>query len=333
VNDNDNVEARYHGTTSNPTTHKFMMRPWGTTTTSVLPLGGGVTVRLVMMMMMMMISLLSLLPTCVEGQLGRFLRKGEEPEDFAAELRLEDEGSMSVHDMSREMYLMKDLRIQLPMLHSTDLAAAIPDRQLRHHVQQYLGRQPVELKLLKKRGRFGYKAIGTLRDNSSSSIDSQPPGKGQTKKKRVYLRAFWRVQTTPPPTTGRPDFTRFSYDDAVRLRLPVAEFQVQLPPLKGSPPRNGGPNRGSGGDNKNSGGGSELPTVIYQVPFDNGSMDPKCLVPRTTGRVTVRYQGYEYVVDHDQCRIGTCAARLGVVDPSWARGRAVFRSYCRKSGL
>jgi hypothetical protein len=307
-----------------------MMRLWGTgTTTSVQPLGVAVLV------MMMMIS--SLLPTCVDGQLGRFLRRGEQTEDFAAEMRLEDEGSMAVHDMSREMYLMKDLRIQLPPLLNADLVAAIPDRQLRHHVQHYLGRpgRPVELKLLKKRGRFGYKAIGTLRDNSSSSssIDSQLSEKGQrmNQKKRVYLRAFWRVQTIPPPTTtgrGRPDFTRSSYDDAVRLRLPVAEFQVQLPPLKGSPPRNG-PNQ-SGGDSNNR--GEQLPTVIYQVPFDNGSMDPKCLVPRTTGRVTVRYQTQEYLVD-DQCRIGTGPARWGVVDPSWARGRAVFRSYCRKSGL
>jgi hypothetical protein len=224
----------------------------------------------------------------------RFLRQGfNGQEDFAAEMRLDDE--MGATDMSREMFLIKDLNIQLPAL--TDLSA-IPDQALRQHVQKYLGKGPVGLKLLKRRGRYGLKAIAFL------------PGINHNKR----LRAFWR-QAATPTGASRTDFTRASYDDAVRARLPLIEFHVQLPPI-----------RQRGGESSSS-----LPTVVYQVPLDSGTINPKCLVPRTTGRVHVRKDDQEFLID-EMCHIGTSPTRIGVVDPSWARGRAVFRSG-RKSGL
>lgn len=227
-----------------------------------------------------------------------FLRKGfNAQEDFAAEMRVDDE--MGVTDLSREMFLIKDLNIQLPAL--TDLSA-IPDRALRRHVQKYLGNGPVGLKLMKRRGRFGLKAVAVLPNSNNKR-----------------LRAFWKP-VVKPTTASRTDFTKACYDDAVRARLPVLEFLVQLPPMKQQQQQRGG------GESS-----STLPTVVYQVPLDSGTINPKSMVPRTTARVQVRKDDQEYLVD-EMCHIGMCPTRMGVVDPSWARGRAVFRPG-RKSGL
>jgi hypothetical protein len=320
------------------------------------------------------ILLLSWKPTIVQAQ-GRFLRQGfNEAEDFTAELRLDEDdngagagiiptgsgGNAATTSMSREMYLLKDRPILLPALH--DLSAISDNGALRRHVHQYLGQGPVRLKLLSKRGRYGYKAIGTLPDSSNNNISGGGSSNGlaflrrltQQRKKQQQtkrlLRAFWREPTKMTATTaaqqqqikGRTDYTTASYDDAVRARLSVMEFHVQLPPLKQQPP----PKGSSGSSNIGSSSSAELPTVVYQVPFDNGTIDPKSMVPRTVGRVIVRHRDREYVVD-ESCHIGTggggseevlstatsTTRLLGVVDPSWARGRAVFRPHCRKSGL
>lgn len=219
------------------------------------------------------------------GAQGLFRRGFSGQEDFTADIRLDEQAGAS--DMSREMFLMKDLNIVLPKLENMD---GITDRKLRRHVQKYLGQSNVNLKLMKRRGRFGLKAIGVTEHN------------------KKHLRAFWRPAT--PEKTQRVDFTKCSYDEAVRMRLPVMEFHVQLPPLKR---------------------GESLPTVVYQVPFDSGTINPKSMVPRTVGTVHVKKDDQEFFVT-DRFHIGTGVTRNGVCDPSWAKGRAVFRPG-RKSGL
>lgn len=200
--------------------------------------------------------------------------------DARNELKLED--NESAGGMSREMYLMKELEWQL---HPADFSS-IKDTRLRHHIESFL-KQPLQLKLSPRKGKYGLRAMGKL-----------PSGK--------KLRGFWRQTGGTALKSG--DFLSSSYDDAVRTRLSTLEFEVQLPPLKNS---------------------KVLPSVIYSVVVEPGSMNAKAIVPRGAGRVRVLPKGHGPNDKDESLTLGkthvSIPMRAGIVDPSWAKGRAVFR--------
>lgn len=228
---------------------------------------------------------LAICPTLVLSQ--RFLRQGfSNQEDFGAEMELDDKEAAV--DMTREMFLMQNLNWQLPKLESSQLSR-IPDRAVRRHVQKYLGSQPVELKLFKKRGRYGLRAVGKAGD------------------KGPKLRAFWR-QADVNRLPKSSDFLSTSYADAVQSRLFSVEFEVQLPPVS---------------KKKSSAG---LPSVIYRFSVEPGSMNPKALVPRGAGSLSVLPHGKSGdKLPAGKCTIGVVPMKPGLIDPSWAKGRPIFR--------
>ena len=220
----------------------------------------------------------------------RFLRSSDSMEnDFRGEMKLDE--SQALSGMTREMFLMQDIswELQPPTLDATKL-----DRQTRAHILKYLN-SPLQLSLSKRQGKYGLRAVGTT-----------------DKGKR--LRAFWRQ--APTDRLKASDFLDVSYDQAVRSRLFAVEFEVQLPPIPGSKKK------------------KQLPSVVYQIPVEPGGMNPKSMVARGAGVVRVYPQGKDdsttttktvVVVDN----AGTCQAgvymKAGLVDPTWAKGRPVFR--------
>lgn len=238
-----------------------------------------------------LILLLSIMHNCSAQ---RFMRQGfSNNEDFGAEMKLEDsEGAV---DMSREMFIMKDMEWEVQPIENL----SVKDPGVRKQIQKYLSR-PVELKLFKKRGKYGLRAVARTESGQK-------------------LRAFWRQANINSDGSRRltksSDFLTASYDDAVRERLFPVEFEVQLPPIKKA-------HKGA------------LPSVVYQFSVEPGSMNPKALVPRGAGRVFVFPAGRssEKETNAGQAMVGAVRMKPGLVDPGWAKGRPVFRRG-RKSGL
>lgn len=258
----------------------------------------------------------------VSGQ--RFMRQGfSNNEDFGAEMKLDPSDNDAALGMTREMFLMQDLRWQIPPLQLADdfidnivtPTQALPmDPSLRKHILKYLGcsgishhRKPIELELLKKRGKFGLRAIGTM-DNGKK------------------LRAFWRQSTSgimnENGSTSRtsPSFLQMSYDDAVKSRLFTVEFEIQLPPIEIQENTTNSMRKKK----------KVLPSVVYQVPIESGSMNPQAIVPRGVGNVLVYPSGRQSQSSPyfaaGKCRISSVPMRAGLVDPSWSKGKAIFRS-------
>jgi hypothetical protein len=115
------------------------------------------------------------------------------------------------------------------------------------------------------------------------------------------LRAFWRQGARLNRTPA--DVLQASYDDAVQARLFSVEFEIVLPSLK----------RGQ----------TELPSVVYEVAVEPGTMNPKAMIPRGSSHVRVVREGAS--VNAGMCAVGVAKMRAGLVDSSWARGRAIFR--------
>lgn len=258
----------------------------------------------------------------VHGQ--RFLRQGfSNNEDFGSEMKLDESDSNNAFDMTREMFLMQDLLWQIqPPIVPLQLQQKISNPILRNHIQKYINtNQPIDVRLLKKRGKFGLRAVGRTADGKK-------------------LRAFWRqsvvppVGPPPPPSSSTSvksppqrgiDFLKASYDDACRTRLFTVEFELQLPPVSKK--------------EKNI-----LPSIIYQVSLEPGSMNPKALVPRSAGRVYVYPTGRTISatagstnakpdkIEVGKAYISAAPMKPGIVDPSWAKGRPIFRKG-RNSGL
>jgi hypothetical protein len=212
-----------------------------------------------------------------------FLRKGNQMDsDTRAENKLDEDDALS--GMTREMFLMQDCdwELQPPVL-DDDCAV---DLRLRRHIQQYT-RTPVKLQLLKRKGKYGLRAVGKLDSGKK-------------------LRAFWRQGGTGSSATRlkSSDFLQASYDDAVRSRLFMVEFELQLPKLNKKQP---------------------APSIVYSVAVEPGSMNSKAMVPRGAGRVKVFSAGRDApAVPAGKCNVGV-SMRAGLVDPSWAKGRAIFR--------
>ena len=191
------------------------------------------------------------------------------------------DGNDIASGMSREMFLMKDKQWEL--LPPTDLeGVSLP---IKRHVLKYL-KDPVTLSLQRKQGKYGMRAIGKTESGQK-------------------LRAYWRQ--CPPGTTSKlksSEFLDAPYDAAVRSRLPMVEFEVQLPPMKKS---------------------KKLPSVVYSIAIESGSMNPKAIIPRGAGTIRIYPEGRESPpIEAGAGNIGL-SIRAGIVDPGWAKGRAVFR--------
>jgi hypothetical protein len=236
----------------------------------------------------------------------RFMRQGfSGQEDFGSEMKLEDsEGAV---DMTREMFLMQDLQWYLQPL---DDYSHIQDRALRRHIMHHLQNKPVALKLLKKRGKLGLRAVGRTESGRK-------------------LRAFWRP--APEPPRGSINFLEATYDEACRARLFTVEFEVQLPALKRSKAISNG-----GGDPALS-----LPSLVYQLSVEPGSVNVKALVPRSSARVLVYPSGRKGSspgagrmpsIPVGTAHVTVAPIKSGLIDTSWAKGRPIFRKG-RNSGL
>ena len=138
----------------------------------------------------------------------RFLRDtGATGAQVRSEMALEDGQGLS--GMSREMFLMKDKQWELL---PSELKGV--DTSVRRHILKYM-KDPVELSLQKKKGKYGMRAIGKTQSGQK-------------------LRAYWRQ--SPPAVIEKVTSSQLleaPYDAAVRSRLAMVEFEVQLPPMKG----------------------------------------------------------------------------------------------------
>lgn len=229
----------------------------------------------------------------------RFLREGfsnQMESDFRGEMKIEDNEAMA--GMTREMFLMQDIDWELePPVLDDNL-----DGKMARHISKYL-RAPIQFKLLKKKGRYGMRAVGITDDGKK-------------------LRGFWRQGAGGQTRLKSSDFLEASYDDAVRSRLFLVEFEVQLPPLSRRD-RKGG-----------------LPSVVYQVAVEPGGMNPKSMVPRGSGKIKVypsRGGGGDgsnpqVCWDAGTCNVGL-SMRAGLVDPTWSRGHKPFFRKGRSPGF
>lgn len=156
---------------------------------------------------------------------------------------------------------------------------------LREHVLEYLN-DPVKLSLQTKKGKYGMRAIGKTCSGQK-------------------LRAYWRESLpTRAIKVGASDLLEAPYDAACRSRLSMVEFEVQLPPMK----------KGTG-----------LPSVVYCIAVEPGSMNPKAIVPRGAGKIKIYPEGRESkALEAGPGNIGL-SMRAGLVDPVWAKGKSIFR--------
>lgn len=215
----------------------------------------------------------------------RFLREGFSnslESDFKGEMRLEDNESAS--GMTRDMSLMKDVNWELQPVDFH----RVENARLRRHLESFFNK-PVTLKLSTRKGKYGLRAVGQLQSGKR-------------------LRAFWR-QAGGSSQLKVNDFLSAKYDDAIRSRLSMIEFEVQLPPSE-----------------KKS---KVLPSVIFSVPVEPGTMNPKAIVPRGAVNVRVLPEGHRSedvypVLDVGKAHV-SLPMRAGLVDVGWAKGRSVFR--------
>jgi len=235
--------------------------------------------------------LLSSTSTVMVVNAQRFLRDGFSntmDSEFKAEMGMDDT-DVTLPGMTREMIGMPAVEWEL----SPPSCLTVPGNPaLSHHLQQYLGK-PLILKLNKRRGgKLGLRAVGVT-----------PSGK--------KLRAFWRpAQTLAVDQKRSTDFLEMTYDQAVRSRLSTVELEVQLPRLASSSSKE-----------------KTVPSVVYQVSIESGSMNPKAVMTRGDGVVQVypaRDKDATTCIDVGTGKVGM-RLKPGLVDPSWARGRNIIR--------
>jgi hypothetical protein len=152
---------------------------------------------------------------------------------------------------------------------------------------------PIDVRLSKQRGPWGLRAVGRTASGKK-------------------LRAFWRPALVGELRSG-VDFLQASYDEACRARLFTVEFEMLLPPI--------------------SKRHTARPSLVYQVSVEPGSLNPKALVPRSAGRVFLLPPGErKNRIALGTAHVSAAPIKPGLVDPSWAKGRPIFRRG-RNSGL
>lgn len=165
----------------------------------------------------------------------------------------------------------------------------IQDAKLRKHLRNLVGK-PTRIKVTNlplKKG-LGYRAMGKTANGRK-------------------LRAAWRAGTRRNEIRSK-DMVNVPFDDAVRRRQGASHINIELmlPPVKGS---------------------KDLPSLVYDVVVEKGSVNPEAIVARSKGTVTLYPKGYKH--KEDKVDVGSARAcmpmKVGLVDPAWARGRTIFR--------
>lgn len=165
----------------------------------------------------------------------------------------------------------------------------VPNGKLKKHLQGLLNK-PTRVKVTNlplKKG-LGYRAMGKTANGRK-------------------LRAAWRAGTRRNEIKNK-DIVHEPYDEAVRRRQGASHVNIELmlPPVKGC---------------------KDLPSLVYDVVVERGSVNPEAIITRNEGRVTLYPKGYKNKAD--KVDVGHARASMpmkaGLVDPAWARGRTIFR--------
>lgn len=164
----------------------------------------------------------------------------------------------------------------------------IKDSALKKHLQKYLSK-PLSFQLSNvqapKRGGNTYRAVAKTASGTK-------------------LRGYWKRGPDTETLKSR-DMMEVTYDEALRRRGNAGsqvDFEVQLPPLKGF-----------------------LPSVIYSVVLGTGAQSNEASVSKTIGLVKIHPKGLE-AKGFNLGKTHVCTPmRAGIVDPSWAKGRTIYR--------
>jgi hypothetical protein len=164
----------------------------------------------------------------------------------------------------------------------------ITNAALQNHITKFLKR-PVSFKLTKelapKRGGNTYRAFVKTAQGTK-------------------LRGFWRRGPDQETLKSR-DMMELSYDEALRRRGSAGsqvDFEIQLPPLKGY-----------------------LPSVVYSVVLGTGASNRESSVAKSVALIKIHPKG----MDAKGFSLGKTTIcqpmRAGIVDPSWCKGKTIFR--------
>jgi hypothetical protein len=236
-----------------------------------------------------LVLLFYIIPLVFAARGGGFLRDGF---NNRMEREFGSEASQQVDElggMSPEMLVLKNQEWELGGVRQQ--LNVITDKDLRKHVQQFIAK-PALIKgtgvAVRTASNVGYKAVAKTAQNKK-------------------LRAVWKQGTVTNRVTSR-DLLSVSYDDAIRRRTGATHVQWELilPPVPGS---------------------RTLPSVVYTVPIQLGSVNPEAVVVSSEGSVVLYPNGSKDKAN--KIELGTVsvtmAMKAGLVDPSWARGRTIFR--------
>lgn len=166
----------------------------------------------------------------------------------------------------------------------------VPNAKLKKHLKSLVGK-PTRIKVTNlplKRG-LGYRAMAKTSSGRK-------------------LRAAWRAGTRRNEVKSK-DLVHESYEEAVRRRNGAAHVNIELmlPPV--------------------SKGSKDLPSLVYDIVVERGSVNPEAIITRNKGKVTLYPKGYKN--KQDKIDVGFAQASMpmkaGIVDPAWARGRTIFR--------
>lgn len=187
--------------------------------------------------------------------------------------------------MTQEMLMMKNQEWQLDPIDFSQIS----NKKLKRHLKSLVGK-PTRIKVTNlplKKG-LGYRAMGKTANGRK-------------------LRAAWRAGTRRNEIKNK-DIVHEPYEEAVRRRNGAAHVNIELmlPPVKGS---------------------KDLPSLVYDIVVERGSVNPEAIITRNKGKVTLYPKGYKNKTD--KVDVGYAQAcmpmKAGIVDPSWARGRTIFR--------
>jgi hypothetical protein len=162
----------------------------------------------------------------------------------------------------------------------------IKDRQLRAHLSNFVNK-PLEIKLLGRAAKTnGFRALCKKADGTK-------------------LRATWKRGTNGAALT-QADLLRTDFDSAKirKAGTTVVDMEVTLPPLAGR---------------------KELPQVVYSVTVGAGASNQDSTVTKSLASITFLPRG----AGHKAYPLGQVyvSAPMGaaIVDPSWVKGKTIFR--------
>ena len=210
-------------------------------------------------------------------------------EGFSNQMESDFKGEMALDESEAASGMTREMFLMQDVeweLQKIDFSS-VKDSKLRNHLQGFF-KDPLKLKLSKRKGKYGLRAMAQMESGKR-------------------LRAFWR-QAGGGSRLPASELVNVDYDEAVKSRLSTLEFEIQVPPVE-----------------KKS---RQLPSVVVSVPIEPGTMNGKAIVPRGAGSVKVlpigHIEGSTPKLEVGRAHV-SLPMKAGLVDPSWARGREIFR--------